>query len=254
MGNVQNKLKSRLYVLQNLSEDENNQILKEIYSINAAIFSDFQYDTHKIILAPANAKKTYILVCSNARNICIGYFTIQLFFMNFQGKKFLIFRDQTGILKDYRRKIGSIYLLSLLFVYYRCRYAFTPMWGFLIIQNPKVYLKVRQLMYDFYPKNGMSNLQTGFTEALLAYFHLTKPDPKYPWSLYIGPIVKFSTEERSALQKSQDLGIQYFFEQNPRMDNGFGLLTLIPYNWKNILLSSFKVVSYLLLRMKRQLF
>lgn len=247
-------LKGQLYILQNLSSEEKSQLLKELYSIGKELFSNYTYPVHLKLMNPPGAIKTYISVCSNANNEKVGFFTIQVYNTKINGKNFIIFRNQTGILRNYRRKIGNIYLLVLLFVYYRLRYPFTPMLSCLVIMNPTLYAKLGNLMFNYIPSPNYieSKRSKLIIRSLIQFFNLIIPSEKFPWSVYLGSNTEFSIEDLQYLEQNKDPKIQFFMDQNPKMRDGYGLLTIIHYSWINIILSSVKVLSYLIKRLRYQ--
>ena len=248
------RLHGKYYILQQLAEQPRGTLSQALFTLNKSLFSNLSHEAFMKLLFENGAQKSHLSVCYNESDEMVGYFALHVFRMAILGKSSLVFRSQTGILPPYRRKTGNIYFLIVLILWYRIRFPFTPIYCFMVMVNPGIFKTLSGVLNQIIPAAG--KLPSGKDMKLIRNFKTSFGYQDTPgsgfWVTDIGVYPRISPSEKLYWETSQDPFISFYRKLNPKLLQGKGLLAVIPFSWKNILLSSFKVMRYLIIRNSRQ--
>lgn len=244
----QNKrLKNRLLVLNDLVLEEREWLSVELYKLCEEIFGNVSYDEFCHYITQSGAKKTYLMLYHNSVDELVGFFALHLFELEVDGKRELIFRGQTGLIQKYRRSKANMYFALYVILYYRIVYPFTSINCFLAIISPSMYAVLAKRLAIIEPsyKQETTTKKLLLIEKLRKVFDFEKEESESVWTSPVGWISIASEEEKNYWKSSHNPYIRYYLKLNPNFEKGVGLITLIPFSWRNIFLSSFKVLNYI---------
>lgn len=247
-------VRSRFYRLHKLPSSRYERLLEEVYQLNRALFAKIDKKTFAHIFKDERIMASYLACCYNQRGEMVGFFSLQVFPLTIGGQFNYIFRGQTGILPDYRRKTASIFFLIFIILYFRCRHPFKRIRCILAVLNPVMYKKLSYLFFYLYPSYDC--LLTEKDERMLIscaeLFDFELKNERSPFLVRLGVNAKVSEKEKTYWAQCNDNNLQYFFQINPLYEKGYALLTHIPFHWKNILYSSIRITSFLIKRTFKQ--
>lgn len=114
-----------------------------------------------------------------------------------------------------------------------------------------MYAVLAKNLKEIYPKynHRLTNQHLLLVEELRKNFEFKKSDEENPWTSNVGLVSIASGEEKRYWKESKNEHIKFYLKLNPNFQTGNGLVTLIPFSWKNIFLSSFRVTGYILKKM-----
>lgn len=247
-------VRSRFYRLHKLPSSSYKILLEELFQLSKALFSNMDKKTFAHIFKDERIMASYLACCYNQRDEMVGFFSLQVFPMTIGGQFNYIFRGQTGILPDYRRKTASIFFLIFIILYFRFRHPFKRIRCILAVLNPVMYKKLACLFSYLHPSHDCT--LTEEDERLLiscaGFFDFELKNERSPFLVRLGVNAKVSEKEKTYWAHCNESNLQYFLQNNPLYEKGYALLTHIPFHWKNILYSSIRIISFLLKRTFKQ--
>jgi hypothetical protein len=113
--------------------------------------------------------------------------------------------------------------------------------------HPVMYYSMAKNAYRIYPNYRYKTPQkiNSIMFELADEFHLKHTNDRNPFVRDIGWITKESDADKRRLKNSMKKDIEFYLEQNPHYEKGYGLETFIPLSLINALLTSCNfIISY----------
>ncbi len=247
------RIKSQLLVLQNLNPEEKEKLSADLYKLCQQVFGNITYEEFCHLIPQSGAYKTYVMVYRNHNKEVVGFFALHLFYVEVAGKRTLVFRGQIGLLQEYRRSKANMYFVLFIILLYRLRHPLSPVYCFLSIINPSMYAVLVKCLVLATPRYDRKNLSNAMLiDRLREIFEFDKVEESNSWTTNVRWTSMPSEGEINYWNNSSNPHIKYFLELNPDFKNGVGLITLMPFSWKNISLSSLNILSYILKKVSKQ--
>jgi len=243
-SNSEKKVKIISVEPKKIPKDKLNKLIESLYSLHCKIFDGVDRNTFIHYVISPTAKHTKIHMFKNIEGELVGYFSFHHFEKKINQKRIIVLRGEAGILPDYRRKhnvIAEIIKDSLLS---KLRYMFREVYVLDSFVHPVIYYSAAKNAYRLYPNYRYKTPQRIETLMLklAPEFYLTEIDKNAPFVRDIGWITKESDVDRRRLKNSKKKEIQFYLEQVPNYDKGFGLETFIPLSLVNVLLMSYNFI------------
>jgi len=245
-----------LYIYQNLSPVQKKQFASKLFRLSKIVYGNLSPKIYKTTFLDPHADRSYITVCRNEMDEMVAFFSLHTYHLKIDEKKHIIFRSQTGVQNEYRRKTATIFFQILLFVYYKIMFPFTPIHGFFVILNPGLFAKLSHVLHYIYPSpdHEIPPKELELLKGVMQNFKLVPQNSSFPYLAEIGHNTNSKIKEDKNWQQSDNNSIQYYLKINPKYKQDTGIVTLIPFNWKNIILSSWTVVAYMAKRTLKQFY
>jgi hypothetical protein len=165
-----------------------------------------------------------------------GFATAGAYPRKVNGKKVVILRSAFGILDEYKN--GKFPLHSLFFKYIRYKFThlFTPVYVAGFMANPLMYAMICKYTLRCYPNRRQLTPPDKlllFKDDLLSSMRLKRKEVA-PFVLKIHFQVKFREKDISRIEQSQDPDVKYYLSLNPRYQEQYGVLVLVPVTLPNI--------------------
>jgi hypothetical protein len=237
-----------------MNAETKEALLHDLLLLNKRIFGHINASAIDHLYNDERISASYISCCYNHHDELVGYFSLQVFPVYLGGKLNFIFRGQTGILPTYRRKTAVIFYQIFIILYYRFKYPFARIKCILAILNPGIYKKLANLFNHITPS---CDRETDRDEKTLlntcaTYFNFDISNKESPFLVNMGVNSIVSEQEKKYWAGLNDVHLQYYLTINPDYEKGMALLTHIPFHWKNMILSSLRIILFLLKRTTKQ--
>ena len=110
--------------------------------------------------------------------------------------------------------------------------------------HPIVYYSIAKNAYRIYPNYRYKTPQkiSSLMFELAKEFPLKEIDEMRPFVRDIGWITKESDVDRGRLRDSKKKELQFYLEQNPHYEKGYGLETFIPLSLINVLFTAYNFI------------
>lgn len=238
------KVKSLTVEPKKCSPEDLSQLIESLYELNCRIFDGVDRDTfiHYVVLP--EAKLTKIHIFKNPDGEIIGYFSTHHFEKNIGKKVVPVLRGEIGILPEYRRKHYIAKAIIKAGLLNRLRYSFKELYVLGCFISPAMYSLIASVAYRAYPNfryptpNKVEYLMLKLAEE----FQLKKTDEQKPFIRNIGWISKETDLASAGSVDKQKEEVRFYLRQNPLYGNGFGLETLIPLSFVNMLLTACNLI------------
>ncbi len=214
------------------------QLVHELYAIQQQIFAGENEDHFAVTLLRPRARRNRVRVFLNTRRQIIGYQGLHLFETRMDnGEPIAVFRAEAGLLRSYRRRHLTLRLAMREFLRYRLFHPWRRAYFFSDFVHPSSYHLACQHCSELYPSQRQETPPEilKLMDELAAYFKFDQRDPERPMVIYDGWQVRDKAAERVYWARSKLPDVRYFLQMNPHYDQGWGLLTLIPLNSRNLL-------------------
>lgn len=241
-------MNQRKIVLQHLSEKELDNLRPELYKLCQQIFDHVPIKEFKYYVTDSQADKTYLRLYYNSDQELVGFFALHVFDLKEEKRKTLVFRAQAGLIQEYRRSRINMYFSLFIILRYRIAHPFSKIYCFLAILSPSMYGVIAKYLKHCTPRydSKATDHEKKLIARLKKKFNFEKEGSTEFWISPNNWISRSSDNETSFWQNSTNPHIQFYLRNNPEYYKGSGLMTLVPFSWKNIIFSSLKVSQYIL--------
>ncbi|HEY5715889.1 MAG TPA: hypothetical protein VIS54_05690 [Psychromonas sp.] len=218
---------------------------QELYGVNCQIFDgvDIIHFKNKVLFP--DAKWTKIRIFKTNTGQAVGYCALHGYEKVINAKKIIIFRTQTGILRDYRKQgyVSPFFLKEV--IKYKAFNPFKKSYLFCTLVHPSSYHLISKFFFRYYPnrKHATPPDELDRMSLIADLFHEVQLPNFDPSLREVGWITKQTVEEQKELANSSDPDTRFFLKKNPDYDKGLGLITLVPLRLENLLISSL-IFSY----------
>ncbi|MDQ6763419.1 MAG: hypothetical protein M3015_12435, partial [Bacteroidota bacterium] len=154
-------------------------------------------------------------------------------------------RAATGILENYRGKTLPKWKLYKKYIDYWYKHPFHQFILSAYVANPLIYSMICKYTGMAYPQSGAippAHIRSIKNDLLHSQNLHLKEDPEFVVEIHF--CVAISEKEQERIFKSKDGAVKYFLKINPKFREQHGVLVIIPVNFKNITLSSFKFLYH----------
>ena len=239
---------------EKLSGAELDQLCEAVFPIHDQIFSGVDKVTFRRYVLEPPTELTRIFLCRNEAGEVIGYFTFQVYRTEIdkEGKvrSPYVFRTEVGLLPAYR---GRSSINRILF-WEVCRFMlgkFRPWRGFPEAYymatpiNPIAYYLVTRDIARIYPRPNQSipDHIGQIARQLTRSLGLDHAGGVNSLVHKVGWMVRFRPGHPARFSKSTNPAIRYYLQENPRYQEGYGLMWLAPATLKNGVSSLWKQMS-----------
>ncbi|MBD3637057.1 MAG: hypothetical protein HUJ25_06890 [Crocinitomicaceae bacterium] len=242
------RVTSKRILLADLTPEEVKDLEQDLYRLFDRIFGNVSFETFQHYVTHSGAEKTTIMLYKNTADETVGFFAFHVFHKVIRGKKMIIFRGQLGLLEAYRRKKANMYFGLFQVLRYRLMYPFRPLYCILTIISPSMYAVLAKNLLRIIPRYNRtaSTQQMALIKEIGEEWDFEESEEEHPWATPVGWISVSSEKEREYWRTTKNLHVRYYQKLNPNFASGVGLITLVPFSWANIFLSSFKVLYYII--------
>lgn len=244
-GKSETKVKVLTVEPWKLSQDRLSKLIESLYTVHCRIFDGVDKKTFIHYAIFPSAKHTRIHLFENTQGELVGYFSFHRFEKKIDQNKAIVLRGEAGILPEYRRKHNVITVIIKEALVNKLRYFFQEVYVLGCFVNPIMYYSIAKNAYRVYPNYRYKTPQkiAALMLELAKEFHLKEIDENIPFVRDIGWIARESDVDRHRLRKSKKREIQFYLEQNPHYEKGFGLETFIPLSLINVLFIAYNFIT-----------
>ena len=239
---------------EDLAPEELDQLCDSLYPIHDQIFSGVdKANFRKYVLEPPT-ELTRLFLCRNNDGEIVGYFTFQVYRTeigtNGRKRSPYVFRTEVGLLPAYR---GRSSINRILF-WQVCRFMinkFRPWRGFPEAYymatpiNPIAYYLVCRDIARIYPRPDQSIPRhiLQISHQLTRSMGLDQEGSMNSLVRKVGWMVRFRPGHAARFSKCSNPAIRYYLRENPRYQEGYGLMWLAPATLNNGISSLWKQIS-----------
>ncbi len=228
-----------------LSQEALTAFRQKLYAIHCQIFDGVDTAQFEKKVFDVNAKWSKICIFKNIKGKAVGYYALHAYEKIINSENIVIFRAETGILRDYRKQgnISSFFFKEI--IKYKALHPFQKSYLFCTLVHPSSYHLLSKFFPRYYPNikyatppdilERMQQMADAFHEV-----QLPNVDPSIR---QVGWITRQTAEEQNKWARSREPDTRFFLKKNPDYHKGQGLVTLVPLDLNNILLGSI-IFSY----------
>lgn len=220
-----------------LSQQALAELCRELYAVHCQIFDGVDKVQFERKVFSPNAKWTKIRIFKNIKGKTVGYYALHTYEKVINSENIVIFRSETGILRDYRKQgnVSSFFLKEA--IKYKIFHPFKKSYLFCTLVHPSSYYLISKFFFRSYPNvkyaTPLDVLDRMYQMA--EAFHETQQPNVAPSLREVGWITRETPEEQNEWARSSDPDICFFLSKNPGYHKGQGLMTLVLLDLKNIL-------------------
>ncbi len=174
----------------------------------------------------------------------IGFFTCSYAFMPFKDRQLVICRVAIGVLPHYHGGAMPFAALCRRIIAYKLRYPLREIYIVAFLANPIVYSTLARYTAEHWP-NRRKEPPEGILElkdAILRAGNLAKHEIR-PWVIKLHFHVALPPELLQRIYASKDPGVQFYLKNIPEVTGEYGLMTIVPVRWTNILANVWLVLA-----------
>ena len=239
-------LKTQIYQINTMNEQDKEKIINELYLINSKIFSGVDLNEMKNFLTNPKADRIKYLVYRDKYGNAVGYTAIIFFLLKMEGGLKGIINATIGILPEFRGGIkGPKKFFLFESVKWKCRHPTVPLYIVEGNVHPASYLLLVRDLPRLWPRPGddgspeMQKLLLTVADIL----DMKCPDPKRP---FVRDLVWTTVEneyERAYWANSRMPEIRDYISRNPNYSSGEGLLYILPFDAKNFFINLYALIK-----------
>ena len=209
--------------------------IEKLYFVHSKIFSGIDQQTFRAYIFNKKATSQKIILFYDKITV-IGYCAVH-FFRITADDTYHVIRAEAGILPEYR---GNSPLVKFMFweIYkHALRHRFRDVYYLGTLVHPSSYHNFHKFCDVIYPSFKQETPQVIFhkIQTLIQYLSIKLKGPIEEMTCEVGWITRESVEEQLRWQQREEDDIRYFLKMNPAYREGFGLITLIPCTFTNLL-------------------
>lgn len=222
--------------------DESNDVFIQLFCIFTATlhrgmaFKQFRAFYHSQHLDYIDATFIY------SGEKVIGFFTAAFYKTTMDKRPLIIARAATGILPEERGARLPYRSLYSRFMVYKLMHPFTKVLLTVYVANPLMYAmicKYTGIVYPFLTVDVSGKIQE-LKSAILLNSGLNNKEI-LPFVVKIHFDVQLGTDTLKRIVESNDVFVKYYLSINPKFQEQYGVLTIVPVTWQNVLHSSAKL-------------
>lgn len=230
-----------------LSQEGLADFFRKLYGIHCQIFSGVSRALFEQKMFPLNAQWTKIRIFKNSKGEDVGYSALHAYEKVINSENIVIFRVETGILRDYRRQGNASSFFLTEAIKYKAVHPFKKSYLFCTLVHPSSYHLISTFFFRFYPNFRYatpSNVLDSMDQMADA-FHEVPSSNGDPSLREVGWVTRQTVKEQSEWAGSNDPDTCFFLEKNPDYHKGIGLMTLAPLDMRNIFMTTLLFLCYL---------
>lgn len=178
------------------------------------------------------------------KNAVVGFCAAAFYKSTTGGKAFTLARAATGLQAGNRGQALPKWALYFKYIRYKLHHPFARLVLTGYIANPLVYAMICKYTGIVFPKAGTpipSAVKDLKTTILQSSGLAAKEDPEFVVKIHFQ--VAMGADIVKRIFESEDVYVKHFLSINPRFQEQFGVMVIIPVNWENILRSSQKFIA-----------
>jgi hypothetical protein len=233
-----------------MSIDEKESFSDSLYQLHSNIFDGVDRASFASYVVDSPAEWTRIRIYKNRVDEWIGYCAVHRFRKLIFDRPYVIFRAEAGILREYRGRSITLWFGFKEAIRYRIKHPFCELFYLGSFVHPSVLYMFSRYFSEYYPRadTPIPKKIKVFILELANIFHLKPVDEQDVLVRQVGWITKESTEDRCFWQKHTNPVVKFYIKKNPGYVNGNGLLTLVPFTFRNIFMSLVRFMKIKLVR------
>jgi hypothetical protein len=228
---------------------EGNQVWQEFYTIFCKTLNpNLPFKVFKAYFfaqTPSGIDVSFVYV----NNELVGFIEVSFYRNNFAGKKITIARGAAGILPNKGAKLPSFGLCAK-YMKYKLQNPLEEIYITGYMANPILYTMMCNYTHRVYPKHGIKitpkimELKKDILTANNLIKHL-KDDYLVKLHFQVQLHEKYVQRIEASRHNKH---MAYYLSINPNYGGNYGVFTIIPLDWLNILASLLKSVQYFILK------
>jgi GNAT superfamily N-acetyltransferase len=213
----------------------------QLWEVHDEIFEGTTREDFDHYVFPPHAARTRIRVLAEQpEDRFVGYSAVHRYDHALDGRTVSVFRNEVGVLPQYRGQGGSMMMMASEALRFKLRYPFRD--GFLLatLVHPSSYRMIASAAHQMYPNPDRAPVpdhMESLMQSAAASFGVKRIYPDDPVRSLI---VNCGWVTRETIRKGRGWEHPhsvYFRELNPGYTEGHGLLTLVPGDANNLLRS-----------------
>ena len=206
------------------------RLADDMYDLQRRVFLGVDKASFIAYVIDSKAEHTWIRYYRDAGGQLGGYIAVHIYEREMNGKTIAIGRSQAGFLREHR---GANFVASFIAdraLRYRLAHPWRPFYFLGALVHPSIYAQLTRYADEFWPRPGVVTPAEirDLMNALGESFGLKCVDPGKGFVREVGWQTIDSGSDREYWERSTRPGVQYFLHENPRYQEGHGLLTLAP--------------------------
>lgn len=217
-----------------LTSIEKDILVSSIFEVHKFIFSIPDKDDFIKYILPHDEHESVVIVHYNAKNIVIGYCFMHFFIKDLAGESTTILRMEMGMLEAYRHNNSNMYYIIKHVIDYWVRNKSRPIYFLGSLVHPSSYSLAIKILGEQYVHPSIINDKNRdiIATQLSRVFYMKPVDPLNPFVVHVGWITKEHVIYKNSFAYSAKASVQFFIKNNPEYGQGYGLVTVIPINFK----------------------
>ncbi len=210
--------------------------LAALYRTHCRIFAGVRVEQFARKICNPAARWNRVRVFKDRRGEPVGYCALHRLDKTIAGEPLVIFRIETGLQREYRRR-GRVFSFLLLEAFrFKFAHPLTGACVFCTLIHPSSYHLMVKFFPQVYPKVRCGTPPALFRKMveIADAFNEVQTLDDNPALRQVGWITRQSDEERARWEESSDPDTRFFLTQNPHYGDGQGLMTLVPLTLWNL--------------------
>lgn len=172
----------------------------------------------------------------------IGFFTCAYAFMPFRNRQVVICRVAIGVLTAYHGGVMPFAALCRRMIAYKLRRPLREVYMVAYLANPIVFSTIARYTAEHWPCRREPPARIlQLKETILKVGNLAKHEIR-PWVIKLHFHVALPPELLRRIYASKDPGVQFYLQKIPEVNGEYGLMTIVPVRWGNVLSNLWKVL------------
>ena len=225
-----------------LSQEALTDFQHRLYAIHWQIFAGVGITQFAKKVFDTHAKWNKIRIFQNKQGQAVGYCAVHAYENTINSENIVIFRIQTGILRDYRKRgnVSSFFIQEI--IKYKALHPFKKAYLFCTLVHPSSYYLLSNFFPRYYPsiKYATPLGELDRMQQMADIFHEVQLPNTDPSIREVGWITRQTAEEQNEWAENRDPNIRFFLQKNPQYYKGQGLMTLVPLQLHSLIYRAVK--------------
>ena len=226
-----------------LSPVAQEAFIDSLYALHNQVFAGVTRERLAQYVVNPDASRTRIHIFKHAEGAWVGYNAVHIFEKELADWPLTtVMRAEAGLLPPYRGKHSPLALGFREVFRYKFRHPWRPLYYLGTLVHPSSYHMVCQFAHQVYPRSKQTVPAdiVQLMSDLIDSFGVPPVDTANPLVRRVGWQVRDTPEDSCYWRSCALPDVQFFLVQNPQYYQGYGLRTLVPWSWNNLLRSFLK--------------
>ncbi|MCB9761739.1 MAG: hypothetical protein H6739_17990 [Alphaproteobacteria bacterium] len=213
-----------------LTDTQRDVLCAELYAAHSRVFEGVDAAAFRHYVVEPDADATRLLLVRDDQGALVGYAAAHAYTCTVDGRQVLVGRAEAGVERGWRRaaNVGDFVARALLG--FRFRWPTAKMYYLGAFVHPSAYSAFLRRCASLRPSpdHPLTPAEESLVDALAERFGMPRVEGMPLGVRYVGWCTRESSAEQSYWRRRQDPLTRHYVTLNPRFDEGYGLLVLVP--------------------------